>query len=346
MMGAPPRGEATIVGVGARCATGLTALQVAMTVRAGKSQPRESHLVDRAGEPIAVCRLGSIGDDLLGEARHVALAAPALAEALRPWTAAQRDPTLPLVLAVPEALSRRDGEALLAALASGAGASIDLPRSKLVAQGRAGGVAALELAVARLARGEDEAIVVGGVDSYFDPYRLEELDRARRLNGPACENGFIPGEAAAFVTLSRRRRTGVRACGQILGVATEREPRPLGSDEPTHGLGMTLAVKRATAALGRTPIDWALTDVVGERHRVEEWLYVTGRLHARFTGAPRHDQPLLKTGDLGAASATTLLALACVGWETGSAPSPRALIAAHSDGPERGALLVAMESAS
>ena len=67
-------------------------------------------------------------------------------------------------------------------------------------------------------------------------------------------------------------------------------------------------------------------------------------LHARFTQAPRHDQPLLKTGDLGAASATTLLVLACVAWETGAAPAPLALVAAHSDGVERGAIVVAEET--
>ncbi len=336
-----PRGEVAIVGVGARCATGLTALQVAMTVRAGKSQPRESHIVDRAGEPVAVCRLGSIADDLLGTARFVELGGSALAEAVGPWSVARNAPRLPVVLAVPEAMSKKEMRDLFSDLAEHAEIDLDIERSKLVVQGRAGGITAVELAMARLARGEDEAVVVGGIDSWFDPDRLEDLDQAFRLNGPSCENGFIPGEAASFLVLTRRRSAGVRSCGQILGIATELEPRPYGSDEPCHGLGMTMAVKRATAPLGRTKVAWALTDVVGERHRVEEWLYVAGRLHWRFTGDVKHDQPLLKTGDLGAASATTLIVLACVAWETGSAPAPCAVVAAHADGPERGALVVA-----
>ncbi|HTN89155.1 MAG TPA: hypothetical protein VL242_36000, partial [Sorangium sp.] len=46
-----PAAEAVIVGAGARAPGGLTALQVTMSVRALKMDPRESHLIDPAGEP-------------------------------------------------------------------------------------------------------------------------------------------------------------------------------------------------------------------------------------------------------------------------------------------------------
>jgi 3-oxoacyl-[acyl-carrier-protein] synthase-1 len=335
------RGDTLIGGIGARTATGLDAQQVALTWRAGKSWPRESPLVDRSGEPIATCRLASIPDDVLGRDRLVELAAPALVEALGPWSRAQRAkthsvPPVAMILARPR--PERPKDSLLSELAVRAGVSLDLTRSEEVALGRAGGVAAIALAMGRLAAGEDEAIVVGGVDSLYDPVALEELDGARRLHGSACENGFIPGEGAAFLLLTRRAT--VPCLGRIVAAATENEPRPFGSSEPTHGLGMTLAVKRALEAGSERRVEWVLSDVVYERHRVEEWLFVAGRMSDFITGGARHDQPLLKTGELAAAAGPVLVVIACALWRAAGAPAGTALVALHSDGAERGALVV------
>jgi 3-oxoacyl-[acyl-carrier-protein] synthase-1 len=53
-----------------------------------------------------------------------------------------------------------------------------------------------------------------------------------------------------------------------------------------------------------------------------------------------HDQPLLKTGDVGAASAPLLVAMASVLWQVGAGRADCAVVATHSDGPERGAVLL------
>jgi 3-oxoacyl-[acyl-carrier-protein] synthase-1 len=350
--GAMLSGEAVVVGVGARVAAGLDALQVAMTVRAGKTIVRESRFVDRAGAPIALAWVASIADDVVGRDRLAELAAPALAEATRSWARSfesrgHATPPLPLLLGLPAYADPLDsrGVKLMSAIAERARVPLDLARSKAFAQGRAAGVSAVQAAVERVLRGDDEAILVGGVDTHFDPDRLEELDRDRRLHGPSCENGFIPGEGAAFVLVMAKRRAGDRQrFAQIVGVGTEREPRPFGSPEPCHALGITLALERAPAPAGRAAVGWALTDVVHERHRVEEWLFAAGRLHASLAPELRHDQPLLVTGDLGAASAPLMMVLACMAWSTGSAPAPSAIVAAHSDEAERGAILLSAEA--
>jgi hypothetical protein len=44
--------DAVIVGVGARTASGLCALQVTMAARALHFDPRPSHIIARSGEPI------------------------------------------------------------------------------------------------------------------------------------------------------------------------------------------------------------------------------------------------------------------------------------------------------
>lgn len=358
-----PKSDVVIVGAGARTHTGATPLQVTMTARAGRCFPRESHLVDKAGEPIATCRVLSMADDVWGLERLVGLAAPALSQAARPWADAQRArsqdvPQLPALVAL--ASERRPGfdarvaRHLLRSLEEASGVALAHERSSLVARDRGGGAEVFARALARLRAGEDDAILVGGVDSWFDPDALEWLDVERRLHGPSTENGFLPGEGAGFVVLANRSRaSSLPRLAQVLGAAVEIEPRPylrpggpeVTGEEPSHGLGMTLAIRNACRAIGDRSrrIGWALTDVVGERHRVEEWTYAATRAFRAFTDAPVHDQPLLVTGDLGAASTAVLAVIAATSFQTGCAHDDVALIATHSDGAERGVVVLAEE---
>ncbi len=348
-----PRGDIVVCGVGARTHAGLTALQATLAVRAGKMRPRASHLSDRHGEPIAVCRVASIGDDVQGLSRFVALASAPMIQATHAARSAdgtlqRATPPLPVVLAIPS--PRRPGfdarlsRELLPALHAETGISIDAARSQLVAADRGGGIVAFRTATALLGDGVDR-VLVGGVDSYFDPDVLEWLDQERRLHGLETENGFIPGEAAAFVLLSRRSRVGgLHRSASLVGAAIEDEPRPYGSAEPCQALAMSHAIKLATGPFERTrSIPWVLTDVVNERHRVDEWQLAFARKFQAFTPDVAHDQPLLKTGDVGAASAALLVVMACVQWDAGGGRGDAAMVAAHSDGAERGVLLLARE---
>lgn len=343
-----------IVGVGARSPAGLTAVQVTMSARALKLVPRESHMIDRAGQPMGVARLRSIGDNVYGIDRFLALAAPALTQAVHPWLAARggQAAQLPVLVALPSearpGFDARMLQHLLPALAARVRAPVDLSRSRLVCRDRGGGVAAFEAALAELRAGRCDVIAVGGVDSYFDPDVLEYLDRELRLHGPDTENGFIPGEGAGFLLLAdSSRAAALPRRARLRSAVVMDEPRPYGSEHPCLALGMTLAVKKAVEAAGlagEKSIGWALTDVANERHRVDEWTSAFLRNHEAFTPDVLHDAALLQTGDLGAASAAVLAAMAVTRWETGCAPDLLALIATHSDGPERGAMVLEQEA--
>lgn len=82
-----------------------------------------------------------------------------------------------------------------------------------------------------------------------------------------------------------------------------------------------------------------MTDVANERHRVDEWSYGITRSHRAFRPDAEHEQPLLNTGDVGAASAAMLLSVAATQWQTGCAYGDCVLIGTHSDGPMRGAMV-------
>jgi 3-oxoacyl-[acyl-carrier-protein] synthase-1 len=104
---------------------------------------------------------------------------------------------------------------------------------------------------------------------------------------------------------------------------------------------MSAALRTAAGAEYQSrQVPWVLTDVGNERHRVDEWQVAFTRMFRVFTHEVIHDQPLLMTGELGAASAAMLAAMACVRWTIGAALGDQAMIAAHSDGHERGALLL------
>ncbi len=350
--------EAFVTGVGARACSGLTALQVTMMTRARKSFPRASHLRDREGDSIGMCRLPSIGDQVHGFRRFVSLGAPALAQAAQPWMSARiarREPidALPLVLALPK--TTRPGydpdltTRLLDQLIERSGIELDRQRSLLVHRCRAGGVAAFATACELIERGAD-AVLVGGIDSHYDPEVLEWLDRELRLHGSSTENGFIPGEGAAFLMLtSRRGAASVPRFARIAGIGLAREPHPYGDAEPNRAEGMSAAIRAATtSAFGdvERPIEWALTDVTNERHRVQEWSMAASRRYRSFIPDLPHEQPLLELGDLGAASAAMLATIACVRWQTQCGRGDVAIVAAHSDDEERGALVLTQERAS
>jgi 3-oxoacyl-[acyl-carrier-protein] synthase I len=347
-----PRGDTVICGVGARTHAGLNAMQAMLATRANKMRPRASHLIGRHGEAMGMCRLASIADNVQGLERFVALARPGFIQASAPLRDAGRTDPLTTIIALPS--QRRPGfdtrlvSELIERLASDTNLTIDQRRSHVVCGDRGGAIAAFRQAMDLLEEGLVDHVLVGGVDSYFDPDVLEWLDRELRLHSAETENGFIPGEGAAFVLLARRSRTfGLRKIASIVGTAVEDEPRPYGSDEPCHALALSYAMKRALGGLQKMHrVPWALTDVANERHRVDEWQTAFGRCFRGFTSDAVHDQPLLKTGDVGAASAALLAVFACVQWEIGCAKGDMALVATQSDGVERGVLLLACEDAS
>ncbi len=328
-----------------------------MAIRASKMRPRESHMIDKRGDHMANCRVESIGDNVFGLERFVALGAPPLREAASvhlEQVSARYGVTspLPVIVAAPE-VSRPDfdarlGRELLSELGRVSGVALDFNQSSIVFGGRGGGVDAFRRGLDVLRRRAADAVLVGGVDSYFHPDVLEALDADYRLHGLKTENGFIPGEGAAFVLLQNRSHSGgFYHYAHIHDADMQMEPRPYSSEEPCHALAMSLALQNVARQVGPTArrVPWVLTDVQNERHRVNEWQLAMGRQFEIFTPEVKHDQPLLETGDIGAASAAMLVAIACMRWQLRCAVGELAIVATHSDGQERGALLLGAEAA-
>jgi 3-oxoacyl-(acyl-carrier-protein) synthase len=97
-------------------------------------------------------------------------------------------------------------------------------RAQVYAGDAPGFILALEAARASLARGELDACLVGGVDSYLESEHLEALHALGVLKGPDSPSGLLPGEGAAFVLLETKaaaRRRGARVAAMLGGAGID-----------------------------------------------------------------------------------------------------------------------------
>ncbi|MFO0758399.1 MAG: hypothetical protein U0359_18045 [Byssovorax sp.] len=337
-----------IIGAGARSPLGLTLLELAMAVRAAKMEPRSTAYTDKRHVLIGDVRCACLPDELVGYERLVALAAPALREA-----AAGLPGPFPLVLALPEA-GRADDDPrfsaeILGDLARLGDVPIDLGRSLVLRAGHAGGGMAVEAALLLL-RGQGSSerppvVLVGGVDSYHHPGVLYALDAECRLHSAGAVDGFVPGEAAAFVALAlpepgaKKERKLPPPLAAVLAAESARE-ETVGTDEPNLDVALTRLVRSVASAAGEPPLAWALTDGNGEQHRIRAWTRVSIRNNDWLPESTLHQTLVEEMGDVGAAIGPLLLCVASAFFRAGCAPARRVLCALSSEGAERSALLL------
>ena len=330
---------ADVVGMGARGPLGLSALQVAMAVRARSFEPRSVHLLDRKGREVGMGVTGGLGENSYGFDRLVALAAPALAEAIAQLTSEQRPSSerpLPTFLCLAEE-GRPDDEPrieeeLLRSAAERASVPLDVDRSAVVRRGQAGFAHALLLAKHAMDGGAP-IVAVGGVDSYFHPSVVRWLDESYRLQTLDAEDGFIPSEAAAFLVLGRGGSAD--RLGAIIDVAAGQEAHYDDPEQPNIARSTTDLLLQLSRRAGQP--SWTIVDLNGERHRQREWAMASQRAVPPEAHETRW---VWDTGDVGAASGPLFATIALAHCRLGCAPSERAMLALHSEGAERGVVVL------
>lgn len=320
-------GPVYIKSTGGICAVGIGVPQIAASVRAGISRLSETSICNREFEPM---RLALLPEDALAPLtpeldsqpltarlrRLLRLASTALQEVARSLAEIS---SAPLFLALPEPLPISPqllpwlSEAFLPLVQKQSGIPFAIHRSRAFPVGRAGGLVALEQALALLSQGSADTVIVGGVDSYLDLMLLGILDQEQRLLGRTALDGFIPGEGAAFIALTRvappkdqRPRTAVLAAGSAL------DPGHRYGSEPARGEGLASALECMRAGLdaGAARIRCAWAGLNGESFGAKEWGVSQIRHSELFDPVLQVAHPADCYGDLGAATGTMLLALA------------------------------------
>ena len=231
---------AVIYGAGMSCPLGRYARAAFIAVNAGIRRFVEvANVTDPSGEPARACRLSSLEEDD-SYTRALWFAQDAIAEALQPL-AETRGLAVPVfVSASPAVLVEGGRQALKMALQGAAPAQLDLTWNSrsITSAGRAGGVLALEAALAALET--SPLVLVGGLDSHAAGDALRALADANRLLGSRNCDGRLPGEGAAFILLGR---LGVLPRQEVLGVvraiARSSEPRPFAQDRASQATGLS-----------------------------------------------------------------------------------------------------------
>jgi len=332
------------------CSIGSGTDQVWAAARAGIGRIVNSHVMDRHLEPI---QMGLVAEDGLGRLtpeidklplpsrarRMLGLATPALQAVAK----GLEDP-VPLFIGLPELQPPEAPWAIHvpAYLEKLAGVKIDRQKSAIVPHGRAAGLMALELAMNALQADPSATVIVGGVDTYLDLRLLATLDDEGRILGPRVMDGFIPGEGAAFYTLSAAsaRATQPR-CVVVHAVASAMDPGHRYGDAPAKGEGLADAMSQMRKRMPQppSPIGATFAGFNGESFDGKLWGVARMRHNDFFAPTMVIDHPADKFGDAGAATGAILVALAARSLSAGARPGPALVWAASDREPRACALL-------
>jgi 3-oxoacyl-[acyl-carrier-protein] synthase-1 len=343
--------SASIVDCNAICSVGRGPEQIWASVRAGIAGIGDSSIVDSRFDPVA---MGLVPEDDLPPLppevdelplptrarRMLRLGAPMLAA----LATSIGDEPLHLYLAVPQIDAHQDPwiSSFALRLAAMAGVELDLENSRVVPAGRAGGLLALELALAALARDPSQRIVVGGVDSFHDLKLMTRYIAEDRVLGPRVMDGFIPGEGAAFYVLASDDNTPPVEGGKpvrVLGAASTRDPGHRYGTEPGRGEGLADAIEKLRGTVPAAEVESVFAGLNGESFESRLW-GVAALRHKDWLapGAVVH-HPADCYGDTGAAAGGLLTVLAAIALSRGHRPQP-ALVWAASDHEPRGCALL------
>jgi len=317
-----------IAGMGMITPVGFDVASTAAAVRAGVSGYAETEYTDQNGLPITLASVpdlaldeleADIGEGDRYDARHyrvIKMAIIAIREACAHRTTKQ---PIPLLLAMPEVLAdavQDDVEGLvplIQTLAQNCKPWIHPAQSRSIYSGRAAGIEAIDFAFRYLSDLSSDYILIGGSDSYRDYSRLDPLGEAGRLLVQGSLNAFAPGEAAAFLLLTRRPELALVRNGHVIALnppGIAEEAGHLGSSEPYRGDGLDQAFKKALMNHEQANIHSIYSSMNGENHWAKEYGVAYMRNKAIFAESLKAEHPADCYGDLGSATSPALIALA------------------------------------
>jgi 3-oxoacyl-[acyl-carrier-protein] synthase-1 len=255
-------------------------------------------------------------------------------------------PPVPLILCLPEASEFEPPPSeILEGLVASSPVALDPRASRAFPGGRAAIVEALPHALELLVRGRCDSCFLAGVDSFVTPDRLRRLLREGRVLYEGNPAGFIPGEGAGCVLLTRR--TDPETLAAVRGFGSARNP----GDEQTAGAaaspahGLTEAMRQALAMAGVRAGDVGhLLFDFGEKVRFDELALGWSRM--RLEGATEAAELFGVAqwlGETGAAAGTLAMATAAFMMNRDVMRRP-AMITFTSADPARGAAVLSPQS--
>jgi 3-oxoacyl-[acyl-carrier-protein] synthase-1 len=339
-----------VLGVGMVTGVGLSAPASCAAIRCGINKFEETHF-------IAGSRDWVIGSEVpmeqpwRGVTRLAKMAALAVNECLNALPApARAQSPLPVVLCIAE--EDRPGRLpglggpLLFEIEQEIGIRFH-PGSTVIPHGRVGGALGLLRAQELLYEGRHQHVILVGVDTYLCSPTLAGYARRNRVLTADNSDGFIPGEGAGAVLLTR-------ADGDMPRVLTcstpgfARESASIEAGQPFRADGMVQAVRSALAAagIGLERVDHRISDLSGEQYRFKEVALATARIlrERKLNFGIWH--PADCVGETGAAALPIMLGVLHCGARKRYLPGPVFLAYLSNDDDKRAAVVLSARGAA
>jgi 3-oxoacyl-[acyl-carrier-protein] synthase-1 len=220
------------------------------------------------------------------------------------------------------------------------------PKSSAFWQQRCGYVSALSQAQELIYHKNQEYVLIVGLDSLLNRSTLAYYsggvyDEDRRLLGGEHSNGFIPGEAACAVLVSRAN--GKEPEVVIAGVGLAEEQAIIGNEDLVlKGQGLSAAINRASedAAIAIHETAFRVASVSGEDYFFAEAALAHYRTLKKKLPSHQLWHPADNVGEVGAAIGGIITIMTYYALTKGYAPGNNALCHISNDGTRRGAFIM------
>ena len=244
------------------------------------------------------------------------------------------------------AVFRSDGAARMLRFAGVEGS----PEVEFLEGGETGLVEAIRRGAELLGSGAAKRCIVGGVDSWVEDESLQVAADLGLLKSAANPVGFMPGEAAGFVSLElaqTAKSEGRTIRARLEAPAIAREPFDRCSGEPGLGVALSQCISASLQGSGRARggVAFVVGSLNGDSYRAQDWAIAAQRLRTRPSlGEVPHWRPVGSFGQIGAAQGAANAAICVRAFDRGYAPGPAGLVWLSSDRGDRGSFVVSAAS--
>jgi len=347
-----------IAGMGMITPVGVNVAMTATSVAAGINAYRVSDFYNQEDQPIT---MASVPDNIFDQidadisegdrfnSFHDRITKMAIIAIREACSQQKTEHPIPLILAMSETQLNLDGLSLLTQdIEQNCKPWVSASLSRSIRSGRAAGIETLEFAFRYLYDSANDFLLIGGSDSYKDNNLLAPFHQAGRLLTLGSSDSFAPSEAACFLLLTRYPELALVHNGHIVALNQPGIADELGhlySEAPYRGEGLDQAFKKALINHSEQSIHSIYSSMNGEHHWAKEYGVAFLRNRKMFKDPVRLEHPADRYGDLGSATATTLIALAAE--HLFKNPKAQAhLVYCSSDTAKRGAVVVEKISVS
>ncbi|PKF60330.1 hypothetical protein CW745_15405 [Psychromonas sp. psych-6C06] len=315
-----------IAGIGMISSIGGDTAMTTAAVEAGISGYQLSDFDSHTGEPLT---LSLVSEDIFGEIeiktglkldqgnrfnmRHdriTIMATIALKEACANLCS---DKAVPFIMAQSEySYDKTDLSSLVDNLANNAPPWIDSKLTRTLNSGRAAGIEAIDMIFNYLYDSEHDYFIVGGSDSYFDDALLSQLDGEGRLLYLNNADGFVAGEGATYLVLTKKPELALVKNKQVVALSPpgiSEEKGHLKSKLPYKGEGLDAAFKAALINQPPESVSEIYSSMNGENHWAKELGVAQLRNKQYLAEQVTINHPAECYGDIGSATGPMLIAL-------------------------------------